>query len=388
MFVRNEWMIKGLVSMSNEDRRLEKQQKEQQGGIKLHGNYLLFYAFDIGDEIDLEALEKSNILSTHVAPLSPWFKDYHIPLSFQLAECDRESTTYRSRTDCISSKMHSFGAISLCYKIPFVANVETLKEKFIEISNIYGEKSLQDLRNTYSCIQSLTAKPHLYNMAARYSAVQVDPLDGIYPDEFKNEYGSVIASLIRHEKDTISVPQQESILRAASSYYGSDMVIIDGEAAFIYDDEYYEVVEFFESSNLQKLELRYFDRLLDQKLNSFYNSGHFVLPWSSYVPLIRGREDRLLEELARLRVDISVIVERLEMSIKLSGDSYHEEIYSMLVKKLQLSEWRDSVNKKLSIIEDLYAVIRDRLATVREEMMTLVIIILIAVELLLAFSAR
>jgi uncharacterized Rmd1/YagE family protein len=83
-----------------------------------------------------------------------------------------------------------------------------------------------------------------------------------------------------------------------------------------------------------------------------------------------------------------VIVERLEMSIKLSGDSYHEEIYSMLVKKLQLSEWRDSVNKKLSIIEDLYAVIRDRLATVREEMMTLVIIILIAVELLLAFSAR
>jgi uncharacterized Rmd1/YagE family protein len=76
------------------------------------------------------------------------------------------------------------------------------------------------------------------------------------------------------------------------------------------------------------------------------------------------------------------------MSFKLSGDSFHEEIYSMLVKKLQLSEWRDSVNKKLSIIEDLYAVIRDRLATVREEMMTLVIIILIAVELLLAFSAR
>ena len=95
--------------------------------------------------------------------------------------------------------------------------------------------------------------------------------------------------------------------------------------------------------------------------------------------------DKLVEELARLRVDISVIVDRLEVSIKMSGDPYHEEIYSMLVEKLLVPQWLESVNKKLSIIQDLYSVYQDRLVGIRGEMLTVVIIVLVAIEAVLAF---
>jgi uncharacterized Rmd1/YagE family protein len=101
--------------------------------------------------------------------------------------------------------------------------------------------------------------------------------------------------------------------------------------------------------------------------------------------MVKGKEDRLVEELARLRVDISVIVDRLEVSIKMSGDPYHEEIYTMLVDKLLIPQWLESVNKKLSIVQDLYVIYRDRLTSIRSELMTVVIIILVGIEAYFAF---
>jgi uncharacterized Rmd1/YagE family protein len=57
----------------------------------------------------------------------------------------------------------------------------------------------------------------------------------------------------------------------------------------------------------------------------------------------------------------------------------------MLVEKRLIPQWLESVNKKLSIIQDLYSVYNDRLASVRGEMLTVVIIVLIGIEAVLAF---
>ena len=358
---------------------------EHEGNVQLRGNFLLFYSFDVGDEISLKHIQASKNLPTFVLPLSSGFKNYHIPLSFQLSDCDPHGV-HRSRTDCISAKIHSFGVMSFCYKIPFVGHLEEIKSKFIEISGVYSERSEADAKAVFGLIEHGIAKPHFYNMVGQYSAVQVTPLDTMTPEDFKENFGSNIASLLRYEKESLSDYQQAAVLASSSAYYGSDMVIIDGEAAFIYDDEYYEVLEFLEFVNIQRLELKCFDRALDNKLNKFYNSDSaYELSWMSYVPMIKGKEDKLVEELARLRVDISVIVDRLEVSIKMSGDPYHEEIYSMLFEKMLIPQWLESVNKKLSIIQDLYSVYRDRLSGIRGEMLTVVIIVLVGIEAILAF---
>ena len=85
---------------------------EREETIQLRGNFLLFYAFDVGDEISLKNIQASKNLPTFVLPLSSGFKNYHIPLSFQLSDCDPHGV-HRSRTDCISAKIHSFGVMSL-----------------------------------------------------------------------------------------------------------------------------------------------------------------------------------------------------------------------------------------------------------------------------------
>ena len=72
---------------------------------------------------------------------------------------------------------------------------------------------------------------------------------------------------------------------------------------------------------------------------------------------------------------------RLENSINMAGDVYYSKLYSMLVEKLFLKEWRESITKKLHIIKDLYTVHQDRLDTIHEGILTLVIIILILLEI-------
>ena len=57
-----------------------------------------------------------------------------------------------------------------------------------------------------------------------------------------------------------------------------DLLVIDIKAAFIYDPDYEEVLEFFEFGNIQDLELRYFDRLLDQQLTMLYEGKRRKVP--------------------------------------------------------------------------------------------------------------
>lgn len=351
---------------------------------RVTGNILLFYAFDVGDDIDLDLIHKKDLVPTYTVPQSPYFKDYHVPLAFRLLEPENGSVI--EREDAVLNKIHHFGVISLCYKVSFDDTFENLKKKFIEIQESYESIGEADARAVFKNIFSAIRKPHFYNLKNDYFAVHVNPIEGkLTADEFKEKYGGKIASLLRFETQVLSEYQQDDILESATGYYGEDFIVIDSEASFVYDDEYFEPMEFFELANVQQLELQYYDRVLDGKLAFFYQQEQYKIPAKSYIPLIGRRFELPITKLVRLRVDISVVTDRLDHSIKRTGDAYYSKLYSMLVHKLSLGEWRDSISRKLDIIQDLHSVHQAQLDTVHEEMLTMVIIILIAVEVIAVF---
>jgi len=354
---------------------------------KVTGNILLFYAYDIGDEINLGKVDSQGLISTYKISRSHYFKDYHIPLGFRLLEKKGGKTI--ERTDVVLTKMHHFGVLSFCYKIPFEASFDQLKQRVIEVKDAYDKQSDIDARMVLHDINPVVTKPHFYNLKNDYFAVHVNPIEGrLSADEFQEVYGGKIASLLRLELLSLSEYQQDDILSSVTGYYGQDFIIIDSEASFVYDDEYFEAMEFFESANVQQLELQYFDSLIDKRLNYFYQQEPHKIPLRAYVPFVGRRLELPASKLARLRVDISVITERLEYSIKMTGEAYYSKLYSMLVEKLFLREWRDSINRKLEIIGDLQRVHQDHLDTIHEDMLTLVIIILIALEVVLAIFGK
>jgi hypothetical protein len=161
-------------------------------------------------------------------------------------------------------------------------------------------------------------------------------------------------------------------------------MVIDTEAAFAYDDEYREILDFFDFANVQHLELRYFDRLLDQQLYSIYEDRTRSIPMRAFLPLIGTLTSGPVDELGKLKVDISVIAERLEGSVSLAGEPYYSELYALLIEKRELHSLSDSIHKKLTIIHDVRSVLQKKIDTVREDMLTMLIIVLIVLELIIA----
>lgn len=339
------------------------------------GNIFIYYAFDVGEDINLENIQEHQLLVRRPLQLSKYFKNYHIPLAVELPHPHTSSR-------CMSVKLHSFGVISLTYKIPFNESLEDVRTHIDDIEDEYREQSVIDAGTLFKRIKSEIKQPKFFHLRKSYVLIQVDPEPQIDIVTLKGEFGSLIASILRFETVTLSEFQKNEILASAIGYYRGDLIIIDTEAAFIYDDEYAEVLDMFEFANLQQLELQYFDRLLDQQLGAVYERQIKKLPFKSYMPFIGVLKSDPVGDLGKLRVDISVITERLENSIKLAGEAYYSEIYALLVAKLDIANWKESINRKLDIIKDVRTVYENKVDALREDLLSVLIIVLIFIEMI------
>lgn len=358
----------------------EQPSKEQTSCVieEFSGNIYIFQAFDVGDDVNLEEIAQTRVLNTIPLSLPKHFKNYHAPLAVELPHPNDSAR-------CISCKIHNFGAISLTYKIPFTDTLEHLRTVFYDIYNQYQEQSVADVKLVFKRIEPHITKAKFFQTRSAYHIIQINPAPHKMDlAQLQTKFGSVITSMMRFETEVLSEYQKNEMLDSAIGYYRGALVIVDTDTTFIYDDEYQDILEFVEFANLQQLELHYFDRLLDQRLNAIYESGGVQrIPFLSYFPFSETTGKDPVAVLGKLKVDISVITDRLEGSIKIAGDPYYKEIYDQLLLKLDLDGWHQSIERKLDIIKDVLLVYQHKTDVMRENVLELLIVILIFIELVI-----
>jgi hypothetical protein len=342
---------------------------------KFTGNIFIFHAYDVGDDINLEEVKEKQLLTKRPLHLSKYFKNYHIPIEVELPHPHTSSRI-------LSTKLHGFGVITLSYKIPFSESLEELRQEIHAIDDEYNEQSVIDAGSLFSKIKTEIKQPKFFHLRKSYMVIQVDPEQGIDVEILKKTFGGTIASILRFETETLSEYQKNEILESSVGYYRGSLIVIDTEAAFIYEADYEEILDLFEFANMQNLELQYFDRMLAQQLNVVYERGLQKVPLQSFLPFMAGLTTDPITALGKMKVDISVITERLENSIKLAGEQYFSEIFDLLTEKLDIRNWQASIQRKLSIIFDLRSVYENKVDTVREDLLSVLIIILIFTELI------
>lgn len=342
------------------------------------GNIFIFQAFDVGDDINLEALKEAHVLTQRPLTLSKYFKNYHIPLGV-------DPHDIQSDPACETVKIHNFGTVSFTYKVPFNATLRHVRRDLEGHINRFQEQAQSDIAVVFKQIRPFIKKPNIFHTQSMYVVIEVDPTDELVDMvQFKQIYGGLIASMLRFETETLSEVQRDEILESAMGYYRGDLIVIDPSAAFVYDSEYVEILDFFEFGNIQQLELRYFDRVLDQQLNALYEGKVRKLSFKAYVPFFGTLSSGPVDELGQLRVDVSVITERLESSIKLVGEPYFLELYQILQDKLDLRNWKEGIERKLSIVQDIRMVLQHKVESAREDLLSVLITILILIELIFA----
>jgi hypothetical protein len=343
---------------------------------KWSGTLQLLHAFDVGDDIQFSKVLQQKLLPVIPAHHPKYFKNYHLPL--WIAPALNEAPC-----NAVSMKLHSFGVISLRYEVPFSCTIDELKQLIIDVDAQYEAQSLQDAYLIFQKIHGAIKQPSFFNVRTDYTVIQITPQSDLDVVQFQQQYGTGIASALRFETEQLSDYQKDELLASAFGYYRGDLVIVDIEAACLYDDDPYETIDLFEFANLQHLELQFFDRLLDERLNAVYDRRIQAPSWWAYMPFITSSGSSPIGELEQLKVDISVITERLEHSIKSVGDVYYLELYNLLSQKLDLNNWTDSIQKKLQIIEHISHVYQTKIDSIRSDLLSLAVIVLIFLELVI-----
>jgi hypothetical protein len=140
-----------------------------------------------------------------------------------------------------------------------------------------------------------------------------------------------------------------------------------------------QVIEF---ANLQLLEFRQLDDLLDDRLNEAYRLIHRLA--RTWLPFWR-LHDRPLRALGELKIDANSIFERTGSALKLVGDQYLARVYQLVASRFHLGEWGQSIERSLNIVQGVYQVVSDQSATYRAEFLEILIIALILFEIVMAF---
>jgi hypothetical protein len=359
----------------------------------LQGQITAFFAFDVGYGISLETVA-SLLASTRVQPLSrkkrtPPYLQYARPP--HRVSLEPAGGVFKAEGS-VQLTLYDFGAASLAYSWPLGQNSHCtpLDEATLLVQQLYSRNLEADARDR---IRSLATKirpaidrPVMSDLMEDYYLLTIEQLsEPLKAEDLVRDYRQVLAQLLRLESLPLSTQQQAEALETRISYYPDDLVIVDWNAAIVYDRDYEDTANILEFLNVELLETRYIDSILDERIEEYGALVHQKTEWP--IPL-RTPYKRTLQELAEMRTESLLLAERVENSLKLVGDPYLARVHSAAAGRFHLREWGRIISDKLDIIGTFYQILSDRVRTEQSQALELAVIAVIIIELMVALLYR
>ncbi len=287
----------------------------------------------------------------------------------------------------IEITLFDFGAASVSYQIPLDSNLEgllALSDELYENAELLADarKRVADLVWT---IRDALDKPRISDIVEDYAIFQIDALtpEASSPDALIASHRNTLARVLRSERGSLAENEVVDALAARISYTPGEETIIDWNAAIVLlQPEPEDVRAVLEYANVELLEMRHLDDQLDDVLDlSREQVARLGRWWRVILPT-----DRAVRRIAELQMDSALLFEGVNNALKLVGDQYLARLYRLAAGRLHLPEWDASILRKLQTAESTYQKLSDRRTTRRMEVLEWIIIILIAVELVLALT--
>ena len=360
--------------------------------MRLHGRLIGLFSFDIGYEIDLQRArslimpapaEKADLEKRRAAP--PYVAYAKPPLLASLGT--REVRLGDALvTAAASAVIHEFGAMTIMLRTPLDSDVEALPGL---TSTLAGASPMEQvarglMQEAFERIREAISRPGMNEFVEDYYVLQVDRFEGAAGiQELLSAGRPALASALRCEPRPLSEAEVEDVFRSRISYYPDDLVVSEWNVALIVDPDYTEALNILEYLNVQLAELRYYDALLERRVEHTYATTSL----RPRITILRYRPyRRAIEELAAIRLDVTTVFERIHNALKLSGDLYLAKVYQRAAERMGLPAWEQSVAQKIDVLQQMYNVLVQRVTTSRAELLELAIILLIVLEVLLLVS--
>ena len=93
-----------------------------------------------------------------------------------------------------------------------------------------------------------------------------------------------------------------------------------------------------------------------------------------------------MRSVRELEIEATSLFERADNALKLIGDQYLSRVFDLASARFHLREWQQSIRRKLDTVGDVYDLLVQQAGGTRMEVLEIVVILLIALEIVLAFT--
>jgi hypothetical protein len=351
--------------------------------------YALF-AYDAAFAINLDEAERSissatqrgGIKRQHPAPAH--FEYRPAPVRVTQAANPLLLGSYQSGAD-VDVVLYDFGAVSVMYSIPLAGSLLglcTLSEELYNNERLLAD-SRQRVEQLLTVIRGAFVKPEVADIVENYVIFHIKSfVTPCAPDALRTIHAPVIARMLRAERQELSSQEIQDALSRCLSFSPDDVTIIDWHAALVVDRDGADVSSVLEFANVELLEMRFLDQLLDEALERSYETVSYRFGRLLWVP---GSYRASLSEIAQFHMDSALLFEGVNNALKLLGDQYLARVYRAASERFHLAEWDTSILRKLQTLESLYEKMSDQAASHRMEVLEWIIILLIALSIVLPF---
>jgi hypothetical protein len=356
------------------------------------GDVVYFYAFDVANEILVGRI--GTILGQSPVPLKLRLKHaypkdvaFHRPLAIDLPPSDARLAGQPLRV-----QVHVFevGVISLVIRVAVTPN-ELEELRALHEPKLDDGRRLDDLAHeVYLAVrrdlESAFIRPSLPEEPEAYTVFCLgDPkCEGDVGRWLAGQRARIAGLLSDLPAERLSESQVTEVLRQTWSLEKSDVVVIDWDAALIVDlaGPPDDVLYVLEVANLQLEEFKMLDQALDGALDRAY------LDLERRALSLLRPPTRTLRKLRWLRVDLTHLADEVTNITKFVGDWYLARVYLAARERFHLDRWRQSVEQRLSQLDQFYSVVQTEVYERRMLWLEILIAVFFAIDLFAIFFWR
>ncbi len=347
----------------------------------------LAFAFDVGDEIDLDRAR--GMLQGEPGPL-PRRRRTPESLAYRPAPIRVEVDPGRirlpgDRAEIVPARgelaLFDFGAVSMSVRFPMTASPSELLELAGDLAepSTLNEAARRVLEPWLRRIEPAVHDFEFSEISEEYILFQ---LAGRRPGwlEHRPEW---IAGLVRLESGPLSPGEVREATRLGISYTPTDLVVLDWAAGFVADTDCADTLQVIEFANVQLLEFRHIDDRLDDRLEAAYRlirperrPRRLPFSWRMHGDAVR--------QIREMEIEATSLFERVDNALKLIGDHYLARIFEVASARFHLRDWQSSIRRKLETVGDVYDLLVQQAGGHRMEALEITVVVLIMLEIALA----
>ncbi len=330
----------------------------------------LAFAFDIGDEVDLDRArsilqgQRGQLPRRRRTPESIRYRPAPIRLELEPAGIALPGNHPLSRPSRAELTLFDFAAISLCVRFHLKISPQGLLDlagRLAEPAPL-TEAARRLLAPWLEQIRPAVLDFAISDLSEEYIVFQL----WASQRDWLEHRCDWIAGLVRLESEPLSRDEIREATRLSLSYTPNDLVVLDWAAGVVIDTDCADTLEVIEFANVQLLEFRHIDDRLDDRLEAAYR---LIRPEKRrhWFPLVWRLHHGPVRQIRELEIEATSLFERVDNALKLIGDHYLSRVFDVAGGRFHLRDWQHSIRRKLETVGDVYDLLVQQAGAYRME---------------------